>query len=538
MATTTTSPSKWFRIFGPPGTGKTTRLLNEIDDLIAKGVRPDKIGFFAFTKKAANEAKGRALSRFALEPEDLIHFRTLHSFCFRYSGIRFDQLLSAENWRELSSQTSFDFGWSQKDPEEVEDLSTALPDKKTVLGLINTARIQQITLRQAYDGWDGAYEHPWQQVLYLFMAYEAYRKKQQVFDFTDMLTVFLENAEQICPTFDTVFVDEAQDLSRLQWSVVRAIAEKTDRIVIAGDDDQAIFRWAGADVNTFLELDGTSETLTQSWRVPATVHRLAESVVCNISDRYPKKYLPRKEEGGIEWVGGAEELLEEIQAEGTWLVLAQCNYMLDAAEEALRSSGIYYEMKGRKSIPEKVLLAVFAWKKLQDRKEINGKEVQALYSFLRSGDGVRRGFKSFVKVNGKVTGPLDDDDMISYDDLCRDMGLLVPIDQPWTAALSKMPEAHRVYLSAIENRGQTFEGKPRVTLSTIHGAKGGEAQNVILYTDLSYASTREANNSQAGYDDLHRTFYVGITRAMDRLFLVHPRSQKEAYRLDTDYRYG
>src|SRR5210317_644865 len=125
MATTTTSPSKWFRIFGPPGTGKTTRLLNEIDDLIAKGVRPDKIGFFAFTKKAANEAKGRALSRFALEPEDLIHFRTLHSFCFRYSGIRFDQLLSAENWRELSSQTSFDFGWSQKDPEEVEDLSTA-----------------------------------------------------------------------------------------------------------------------------------------------------------------------------------------------------------------------------------------------------------------------------------------------------------------------------------------------------------------------------------------------------------------------------
>ena len=95
-----------------------------------------------------------------------------------------------------------------------------------------------------------------------------------------------------------------------------------------------------------------------------------------------------------------------------------------------------------------------------------------------------------------------------------------------------------MYLSAIENRGQTFEGKPRVTLSTIHGAKGGEAQNVILYTDLSYASTREANNSQAGYDDLHRTFYVGITRAMDRLFLVHPRSQKEAYRLDTDYRYG
>jgi superfamily I DNA/RNA helicase len=101
-----------------------------------------------------------------------------------------------------------------------------------------------------------------------------------------------------------------------------------------------------------------------------------------------------------------------------------------------------------------------------------------------------------------------------------------------------MPEAHRVYLSAIENRGQSFEGKPRVTLSTIHGAKGGEAQNVILYTDLSYASTREAFASQEGSDDLHRTFYVGITRTKDRLFLVLPRSEKESFRLDTDYRYG
>ena len=101
---------------------------------------------------------------------------------------------------------------------------------------------------------------------------------------------------------------------------------------------------------------------------------------------------------------------------------------------------------------------------------------------------------------------MDDEDWVSYDDLCRDIGLLVPIDKPWPAALSKLPEAHRVYLSAIENRGQSFEGKPRVILSTIHGAKGGEAQNVILYTDLSYASTREARSSQAGSDDLHRTF--------------------------------
>lgn len=514
------APSKWFRVFGPPGTGKTTRLLNEIDDLIVSGVPPSKIGFFAFTRKAANEAKGRAMDRFNLDPDDLINFRTLHSFCFRYSGINFDQLMSRENWMELSEKTSFDLGWDQRNPEAIEDLSTALPDKKTVLGLINMARIRQITVREAYDDWDGAHDHAWPQVLYLADSYNNYRSSHRVFDFTDMLTVFLERAEETCPTFHTVFVDEAQDLSRLQWRVVNAIGRKTGRVLVAGDDDQAIFRWAGADVESFLRLPGMSETLSKSWRVPRQVHTLAENIVSRISDRYPKKYDPQEKEGEVTWVSGLADVIDEMDDE-TWLVLAQCAYMLEAAEEALRSGGFYYEMKGAKSVPEKVFLAVSAWKKLQSDKDINGKEVRAVYDYMTSGADVRRGFKKAARV--------DDDDLVSHDDLCRDGGLLVDKDVPWPAALSKLPEAHRVYLNAIESRGETFEGKPKIVLSTIHGAKGGEADNVVLFTDLSYASMRESFGSESGMNDLHRTFYVGITRTKGRLFLVHPRSHKEGY---------
>ena len=44
-------------ILGPPGTGKTTTLLNLVDQFIQQGIRPKKIGYFSFTKKAANEAK-------------------------------------------------------------------------------------------------------------------------------------------------------------------------------------------------------------------------------------------------------------------------------------------------------------------------------------------------------------------------------------------------------------------------------------------------------------------------------------------------
>ena len=69
-----------FRIFGPPGTGKTTTLLNMVDEALENGTSPHRIAFLAFTRKAANEAKERAAERFGLDPKkDLVHFRTLRS---------------------------------------------------------------------------------------------------------------------------------------------------------------------------------------------------------------------------------------------------------------------------------------------------------------------------------------------------------------------------------------------------------------------------------------------------------------------------
>ena len=57
-------------ILGPPGTGKTTTLLNLVDEFIQQGVRPKQIGYFSFTRKAATEAATRAADKFGLDIEN------------------------------------------------------------------------------------------------------------------------------------------------------------------------------------------------------------------------------------------------------------------------------------------------------------------------------------------------------------------------------------------------------------------------------------------------------------------------------------
>ena len=87
-------------VLGPPGTGKTTTLLNKVDEYLKK-TDPDKVGYFAFTKKAANEAKDRAIKKFNLTEDDLPYFRTLHSLAFRKLGLKRENVMQPEHYEEV-----------------------------------------------------------------------------------------------------------------------------------------------------------------------------------------------------------------------------------------------------------------------------------------------------------------------------------------------------------------------------------------------------------------------------------------------------
>jgi AAA domain len=82
------------RIYGPPGTGKTTKLVNIAKAAIHGGIRPEDIGYFAFTNVAADEARDRIANDLDLEPARFANFSTLHSLATRMGGERGEEPLS------------------------------------------------------------------------------------------------------------------------------------------------------------------------------------------------------------------------------------------------------------------------------------------------------------------------------------------------------------------------------------------------------------------------------------------------------------
>jgi len=115
--------------------------------------------------------------------------------------------------------------------------------------------------------------------------------------------------------------------------------------------------------------------------------------------------------------------------------------------------------------------------------------------------------------------------MFSMEKLQLEHGLLATASMIWHEALDKLPSVDRAYLTALLRRGEKFNSKPRIRLSTIHQTKGGEAESVVVFLDLTTAALK------GNADDLHRVFYVAVTRTKQNLFIIEPEDFTRAYDL-------
>ncbi len=495
-------------ILGPPGTGKTTRLLTMVEQAMDRGVPPDRIGYFSFTKRAAEEAITRAVKRFHLSYKDLPYFRTLHSLAMHRAGIDRKDVMTLSHYQECADWLHIGSFIETRPMEEGPYQEYGMGDR--FLEIINMSRICMIPLRMVYNKSPVSLTTNFSKVEYVDRGLRAFKKAHNLYDFTDMLEIFL--ARELSPQFDVVFIDEVQDLSPIQWAMVHQIAKRSKEMVLAGDDDQAIYRWAGADVEYFIRLNTTSEVLGQSYRIPALHHSMSQRLIQSIHNRRKKEFLPRPESGSIFRHRHSEEVNLDNE---DWLLLARTRRDAKRLEAEVRQRGLLYSFSLSKDMSHQCVAAIQLWEALRRGESITAKDVRYVYKYMVLNKQVLRGHKTLPDI--------PEDTLLNIEALKMDHGLVT--DEPWTEALAAIPENEVIYYKACMRRGEDLTKEPRIRISTIHSAKGAEATNVLLLTDCPQRITG-GNATRTELDDEKRVFYVGLTRAKKELHLIHPMNSR------------
>jgi superfamily I DNA/RNA helicase len=490
------------KILGPPGTGKTTRLLHYARTFLKLGTPIEKIGYFAFTKKAAGEAKERMLDQNKqLKEKDLKHFRTLHSLAFWKLGMKKSEVMQDEHYEDIGRSVGIEVTVYSNGEEK-----TGFVDSDSeYFNLINSARIKEVSVEEEYN--TGMYSYELEKNLLYILRDELanYKESFHLKDYTDMIEKFI--VSELCPKYDVVFIDEAQDLSPIQWKMFDVLKKNSKHVILAGDDDQAIYGWAGADVKRFQQEPAKEIVLPQSYRVPRLVQHIADNILSKISDerRLKKEWEARDEDGSIYFGTSIEDV--PLQ-EGKWLVLARYNDKLIKLKPILREMGIYFEYKNRKSYKTRLYASIQNFTRWTKGSKLSISECRDLFEYFG---------REFPKNEERM-----------YD--LKEFGY-TPTQQ-WFEVFETEPE-DSLYLRDMLQSGEKLSKEARVKLSTIHAAKGGEADNVLLILDTTKTIREAIEKSQDKEDEENRVWYVGVTRTKQNLYIMAAKKEDQGYDIES-----
>lgn len=547
-----------FIIWGPPGTGKTTRLARSVEKICAQSNRELPAMVCSLTRGAAVEAARRKMSI----PADAVG--TLHHHAYAAIGRPKVVAKCVGDWNERHKDWALTQTMWKENADPYAERARGRGDE-----LLN--HLQLLRARMTPPAL-------WPLKIQQFAAkWERWKQDAGIIDFVDMIERAIQESDRAPGDPGVILVDEAQDHDALEMTLLRKWGKAADALIVTGDPDQCLYGWRGADPAMFLDSSIPTDhrqVLAQSWRVPRAVHAVAMVLRAKIENTLAIDYRPRDADGSIghsaaTWARPElmlTDVLESVQAGRSVMVAASCGFMLNPLLALLRRGGHPFcnpwrvergdwnpLRTGGKGTSTTDRLIAFLSPLLDERPSVSddgtdfnfGANVREYPGWpaklawrwiepLRAKGILRRGARGEIEAAaGHDTGSL------SYLPVVREQierwfepeaaaAVLAVMEgridiaratKWWVASAQTARRRPMEYAARVltTHGVKVLRERPRLYVGTIHSFKGAEADEVWLFPDLSPAGYRDWCG--ANQDAILRMFYVGLTRARERVVL-------------------
>lgn len=569
-------PTESVKLHGPPGTGKTTQTMERLKSLITDhGYSVSDIAFVTYRRTMAE----RFLER--LEQEELIgweavkepwqhetrYIGTLHAVCNRLTDLETPKEGNKQLGGVMHEFCREEYGVPYYKKSEADEISSTPGE------LMFAARSWCIENEVDFKNWHRSpqyaeVEETWPyfpELADFHEKWEAEKAEREIADFEDMLLAVRD--EELSPPRKILAVDEMHDFTPLQDSIVTEWMESADIVIVNGDPLQVVYSYKGADPSHFTDLEYPEVLLPQSYRVPHDIWEYACEALR--PEHEPPEIEPREEPGEVidvlsEPLG--DDRSHDGRTPGSFIEEYGDDIMfLVRTRPQQRDIGEYLKEEG----------VIFASQEGGGGWNQSSKRM-AIYNILASLKDIRPPDPRRSGNGGQMSliGSYGQDD--PYDDADGDRS---PPSEVWGWAEEWRKFFDRVPASYIEgktkenfltilggqNRWQGDEldkwlskefwqdfthgadsvehllsydqsgliaralrryecevmrsGYP-TQIQTIHAAKGGEAETVVLYDGIPPRVASEISNNEREARNEARLWYVGCTRASERLVVA------------------
>ncbi len=574
MATTETEVT---RLFGGPGSGKTTALLDHVEEILeTDGVTFRDILVVSYTRAAAQEVRERLAERLDESPRSLQgNVCTMHAKAYELLDLSRSDVIGESDKEEFCDEFGLEFEDEYSGAGRRTARSTTIGNK-----VIATSQWLQRTSRDVSDWYDVPFQWDEEEVRLppeidpnaqegnkytptwpsdddridipeAIRGWRSYKGEQGKIGFADMLERVKQRS--LVPNVDYLVIDEFQDITTLQYDVYEEWKPHVKQVLIAGDDDQVVYSWQGADPALLLdEVVDEDIILPNSYRLPSNVLNAVNQEIRHIDQRQDKDLKPRTEGGVVEARANASMLdvvrnvrRTLVEDDGTIMVLFRARYqMFQFIDEFITEGVPFTSLTDQRMWTDRLTQYVRAVEAIDAGEDVTGLQARRLADMLQEsafGTNERDALFETIDDRQEQAGIDDLETLMIPSEVIEDHVPFMPgpasASDMLRKATSFQKKSVKSYFSIGEYQNMETD---RVRVGTIHSAKGREADHVFVGTDLTEKVveqmvatvddpteipgceefTKTSSPVPVLTDNERRVFYVGMSRARKRLVLL------------------